>query len=34
VLPAGLAQLVYRLDVNDYQGEQRLQLLVEHLLPA
>jgi single-stranded-DNA-specific exonuclease len=33
-LPAGLAQLVYRLDVNDYQGERRLQLLVDHLLPA
>jgi single-stranded-DNA-specific exonuclease len=33
-LPAGLAQLVYRLEVNEYQGEERLQLLVEHLLPA
>lgn len=34
VLPAGLAHLVYRLEVNDYQGERRLQLLVDHLLPA
>ena len=34
VLPAGLAQLVYRLDVNEYQGERRLQLLVDHVLPA
>jgi single-stranded-DNA-specific exonuclease len=33
-LPSGLAQLVYRLDVNEYQGERRLQLLVDHLLPA
>jgi single-stranded-DNA-specific exonuclease len=33
-LPAGLAQLVYRLDINEYQGERRLQLLVDHLLPA
>ncbi|HYL02029.1 MAG TPA: single-stranded-DNA-specific exonuclease RecJ [Steroidobacteraceae bacterium] len=32
--PAGLMQLVYRLDVNEYQGERRLQLLVDHLLPA
>jgi single-stranded-DNA-specific exonuclease len=32
-LPAGRVQLVYRLDVNDYQGERRLQLLVDHLLP-
>jgi len=32
--PAGLAQLVYRLEVNDYQGERRLQLLIDHLLPA
>jgi single-stranded-DNA-specific exonuclease len=31
--PAGLQQLVYRLEVNEYQGERRLQLLVEHLLP-
>jgi single-stranded-DNA-specific exonuclease len=33
-LPAGLAQLVYRLEVNEYQGERRLQLLIDHLLPA
>ena len=32
--PAGQAQLVYRLDVNEYQGERRLQLLVDHVLPA
>ncbi len=32
VPPQGLAQLVYRLDVNEYQGERRLQLLVDHLL--
>ena len=34
VPPAGLAQLVYRLEVNEYQGERRLQLLIDHLLPA
>jgi single-stranded-DNA-specific exonuclease len=34
VLPAGLAHLVYRLEVNEYQGERRLQLLVDHVLPA
>lgn len=34
VLPAGTAQLVYRLDINEYQGERRLQLLVDHVLPA
>jgi single-stranded-DNA-specific exonuclease len=33
-LPQGPAQIVYRLDVNEYQGERRLQLLVDHLLPA
>jgi single-stranded-DNA-specific exonuclease len=33
-LPEGLVQLVYRLDVNEYQGERRLQLLVDHLLPV
>jgi single-stranded-DNA-specific exonuclease len=27
------AQLVYRLDINEYNGERRLQLLVDHLLP-
>ena len=31
--PAGVQQLVYRLEVNEYQGERRLQLLIEHLLP-
>ena len=34
VPPEGLAHLVYRLEVNEYQGERRLQLLVDHLLPA
>jgi single-stranded-DNA-specific exonuclease len=34
VLPEGQVRLVYRLDVNEYQGERRLQLLVDHLLPA
>ncbi len=34
VVPAGLAHLVYRLDVNEYQGERRLQLLIDHLVPA
>jgi single-stranded-DNA-specific exonuclease len=33
VPPAGAVQLVYRLDVNEYQGERRLQLLVDHVLP-
>ena len=33
-VPEGLVQLVYRLEVNEYQGERRLQLLVDHLLPA
>jgi len=33
-LPQGSAQLVYRLDINEYQGERRLQLLVDHLLPC
>ena len=32
--PAGRVRLVYRLGTNDYQGERRLQLVVEHLLPA
>lgn len=32
-LPSGAVQLVYRLDVNEYQGERRLQLLVDHVLP-
>jgi single-stranded-DNA-specific exonuclease len=34
VPPEGSVQLVYRLDVNEYQGERRLQLLVDHLLPV
>jgi single-stranded-DNA-specific exonuclease len=33
-LPQGRVRLVYRLGTNDYQGERRLQLVVEHLLPA
>ena len=33
-LPQGLQHLVYRLEVNEYQGERRLQLLIDHLLPA
>ncbi len=33
-LPSGPRQLVYRLDVNEYQGERRLQLLVDHVLGA
>lgn len=33
-LPQGARRLVYRLDVNEYQGERRLQLLVDHVLPA
>jgi single-stranded-DNA-specific exonuclease len=32
--PAGIQQLIYRLEVNEYHGERRLQLLVDHLLPA
>jgi single-stranded-DNA-specific exonuclease len=32
--PEGVVRLVYRLDVNEYQGERRLQLLVDHVLPA
>jgi len=31
--PPGEQRLVYRLDVNEYQGERRLQLLVDHVLP-
>ena len=31
--PAGRVRLVYRLGTNDYQGERRLQLVVEHMLP-
>jgi single-stranded-DNA-specific exonuclease len=33
-LPTGAMQLVYRLDINAYQGERRLQLLVDHVLPV
>jgi single-stranded-DNA-specific exonuclease len=33
-LPSGAAQLVYRLDINEFQGERRLQLLVDHVLPV
>lgn len=33
-LPEGEWQLVYRLEVNEYQGERRLQLMIDHLLPA
>jgi single-stranded-DNA-specific exonuclease len=32
-LPSGRVRLIYRLGSNDYQGERRLQLVVEHLLP-
>lgn len=32
--PAGEVQLVYRLDINEYQGERRLQLLVDHVMPG
>lgn len=34
VPPEGAVRLVYRLDVNEYQGERRLQLLVDHVLPV
>jgi single-stranded-DNA-specific exonuclease len=34
VPPSGAAHLVYRLEVNQYLGERRLQLLIDHLLPA
>ena len=33
-LPQGPRRLIYRLDVNEYRGERRLQLLVDHVLPA
>jgi single-stranded-DNA-specific exonuclease len=33
VLPTGEVRLVYRLDINEYKGERRLQLLVDHVLP-
>jgi single-stranded-DNA-specific exonuclease len=32
-LPRGRARLAYRLDVNEYLGTRRLQLVVEHLVP-
>ena len=32
--PCGAVHLVYRLDINEYRGERRLQLMVEHLQPA
>jgi single-stranded-DNA-specific exonuclease len=32
-LPFGDVRLVYRLDINEYKGERRLQLLVDHVLP-
>jgi single-stranded-DNA-specific exonuclease len=32
--PSGAAHLVYRLEVNEYLGERRLQLLIDHVLPA
>jgi single-stranded-DNA-specific exonuclease len=32
--PGAAARLVYRLESNEYQGERRLQFVVEHLLPA
>jgi len=31
-LPEGEVRLVYRLDINEYKGERRLQLLVDHVL--
>jgi single-stranded-DNA-specific exonuclease len=34
VPPEGAVHLVYRLDVNEYKGERRLQLLVDHVLPV
>ena len=32
-MPAGDVRLVYRLDINEYKGERRLQLLVDHVMP-
>jgi single-stranded-DNA-specific exonuclease len=32
--PTGRVRLAYRLDVNHYQGERRLQLLVDHVVEA
>jgi single-stranded-DNA-specific exonuclease len=34
VPPVGRVRLAYRLDVNHYQGERRLQLLVDHVVEA
>jgi single-stranded-DNA-specific exonuclease len=31
-LPSGAVRLIYRLDSNEYLGERRLQIVVEHLL--
>ena len=31
-LPEGDVRLVYRLDINEFNGERRLQLLVDHVL--
>jgi len=33
-LPRGAARLVYRLESNEYQGDRRLQFVIEHLLPV
>jgi single-stranded-DNA-specific exonuclease len=33
-LPTGAARLIYRLESNEYQGEPRLQFVIEHLLPV
>jgi single-stranded-DNA-specific exonuclease len=33
-LPSGDVRLVYRLDINEYQNQRRLQLLVDRVLPA
>ena len=33
-LPRGAARLIYRLESNEYLGERRLQVVIEHLLPA
>ncbi|MEO8017211.1 MAG: single-stranded-DNA-specific exonuclease RecJ [Pseudomonadota bacterium] len=32
-LPQGEVRLVYRLDINEYKGERRLQLLIDHVMP-
>lgn len=33
-MPEGPRRLVYRLHINEYQGERRLQLMVDHVLPV